>query len=311
MNKLPSIYSKYGREMDINRGVLYLSTCDYFFLSFICYPIAIGPQIARLLNQIYSSQKWKQEYDFNKKQQTTLKSILSQILPTYKQELTLTIPQNPFKAINWCYGRIFDHYLNMFVPQNWRMTDTHFYNEYGIKFIEIIGELWFGQLFVDKPIGDRCHTLPLMQDLVYRIMEKQLDFQHNYIESNGYSQRYKDNTQDMMTRYRSRPNDSLFGLGKIPKTSCLCPELRCLLRYLYLFFRESFEHFPLDHIKELKVIIEILTYILAPWSIEYKLKNPDQMILRHLSETTRLTQQQQQRYERQRKGNNIFSMRWK
>jgi len=128
--------------------------------------------------------------------------------------------------------------LSIFLPR----FGSH---EYGIKFIEIVGELWFGPKFEERPIGDRVHTLPLMQDLLHRIMERQVDF--------------------MQTQ-------------QLEKENCLCPELQCLLRYLYSFLRESFEQFPLDCIAYLRLVIEAWLYVLAPWTIPYKHCNADRRI---------------------------------
>eukprot|EP01083_Nonionella_stella_P314220 1131129_1 len=62
-----------------------------------------------------------------------------------------------------------------------------------------------------------------------------------------------------------------------------------LNRYLYPFSRESFENFPLDFIANLCIFIGMLCYVLAPikaapWSIEFKLRNPDSNIASQFKE---------------------------
>ncbi len=253
ISSLPSIYTKYGREMDVNRGIVYLSTCDYFFVEFVSYPLVIGPLIPQILNDIYSAHK----------QSMQMAEQQSMWWPM-KQSQRQSLPPNPFKAsINGWYCRVFGDYLDLFLPRTPYPKGHHNapYYLYGLKWIEIVGELWFGQRFAERPIGDRCHTLPLMQDLLYRIMEKQCDFQRQYAES--------------MPSVLPTDSHRLFGLGKIPKTSCLCPELRVLRPLLFLFLRECFEHFPLDLIAHLRVIVEMWVNVVAPWTIPYKEQRPD------------------------------------
>eukprot|EP00484_Ammonia_sp_Unknown_P019402 CAMPEP_0197039662 /NCGR_PEP_ID=MMETSP1384-20130603/16457_1 /TAXON_ID=29189 /ORGANISM="Ammonia sp." /LENGTH=879 /DNA_ID=CAMNT_0042470301 /DNA_START=62 /DNA_END=2698 /DNA_ORIENTATION=- len=328
LNKLPSIYIKYGGDIDLHRGTIYLSTCDYFFVSVICYPLKIGPQIPRILNQHFSSTKWKEHQKLATKQkQSFLAQFVSDIVGSLSPGNQLSddlhafsIPENPFTNIHHCYANVFQFYLNTFLPSNanemyqqqqQQLQQQRFYSEYGIKFIEIIGELWFGQYFHERPIGDRCHTLPLMQDLLFRIMEKQMHYQHDYaMSSPQYAQRtdtgggYK--SKSMNFEYQSSTHSRLFGSGKIPKSSCLCPELRCLLRYLYLFFRESFEHFPLDFIANLRVIIEMFCYVLAPWTIFYKFKKPDVIIQKQ--KQSQRAYLEQQRLQKNKKFGIVWSV---
>ena len=310
-DKLPSIYTKSGREIDIQKTSILLTTCDYFFMSFIVYPIIIGPEIPRLLNQIYTSKRWKHQKETNDDDLTKFK-----------------IPNNPFKMINNVYSYIFKHYLDTFLPRfpyyqyysnqyHQNQPQIH-YASYNIKFIEIVGELWFGQKFEKHPIGDRCHTLPLMQDLLFRIMEKQINYQRqiaskfqfntkkNIINQESYS--YNFDNQSLMTVNNDNNinTNTLFG-GKLPKTSCLCPELRALKKYLYFFFRESFEHFPLDFITHLKNIMEMYLYILAPWTISYKFNNPDTAI-RNQKMNDKIRWQQKQQSLKNKQNGYISSM---
>eukprot|EP01084_Bolivina_argentea_P266886 452855_1 len=251
--KLPSIYSKYGREIDSSRHIIYLSTIDYFFMSFIAYPVIVGRDIPKILNALYSSYKYEQEMSSHPNS--------NYFDWFWGSDEVDEIPINPFKHIHLYYAQIFDYYLRLFVPHTPQMHVQRSVQEFSLKFIEIIGELWFGASFSERPIGDRCETLVLMQDVLFIIMRRQIDYQYEYNAMQQQQQQYE--------------------------SSCICPELRCLLRYLYSFFRESFEHFPLDFIANLRIVIEMLCYVLAPWSIDYKLRNPDGNIALQLGENPR------------------------
>eukprot|EP01083_Nonionella_stella_P044919 120829_1 len=94
--KLPSIYSKYGREIDSSRHIIYLSTIDYFFMSFIAYPVIVGRDIPKILNALYSSYKYAQD-------------MSSHPNSNYFDWFW-------FKRIHLYYAQIFDYYLRLFVP---------------------------------------------------------------------------------------------------------------------------------------------------------------------------------------------------
>jgi len=343
LNKLPSIYAKYGGEIDLNRQTIHVSTCDFFFMSFVCFPLKIGPLIPRLLTQIYSTHNLVEGGKSPSSSSSSSSSSLhesstpSSSSASFWHQLfsaftiatsssgsndtgaKLVLPDNPFKRMHHFYARIFNFYLQTFVPSNLTQLTSYprhyasqqqqqqhvqwlqqqrFYSEYGLKFIEIIGELWFGQSFAQRPIGDRCHTLPLMQDLVFRIMEKQIDYQHQYVAShnggNGNGSRSGSSGGGMHRSFDASMRDRLFALGAIPKSSCLCPELRVLLRYLYFFLRESFEHFPLDFIAHLRHVIEMWTYVLAPWTLAYKAKHVDKFLAQQKATERAILEQQQQ-----------------
>jgi len=301
-DQLPVIYKRFGRELDASRSTVSLSTPDFLIMSVLSYPLQIGPQIPQILGDINASYRhWKGDGVGATNHHHAPSSFMTSLSGLWgdgrSRASTEPLPLNPFKAqINGEYGRVFRCYLDEFVPRRPGPDGGVVPNDYGLRFLEMVGELWFGGNFREKPIGDRCFTLPLLQDVVYRVMEKQVDFQRWFYEQRRFETNDRRphrvgaqgvGAQGVGGGGSNEAISGLFGSGGVPTESCLCPELLVLRRSLFWFFRESLDHFPLDVIAKLRLVLEMWLYVMAPWTIEIKQRAPDRAIAARREEELR------------------------
>jgi len=156
------------------------------------------------------------------------------------------------------------------VPRRDVVGSSAFPPDFSVRFLEMVGELWLSPVFRSRPIGDRCFTLPLLQDAVYRVAEKQVDHQRAYSEQRR-AQRGPPKGGGVLS------TGQLFDGGAVPRSSCLCPEALALRRPLFCFLRECLDHFPLDFVCHLRVVLELWLYAVAPWTLPFKQRASDEM----------------------------------
>jgi len=146
------------------------------------------------------------------------------------------------------YKKLFDAYLNMFLPDALKNKkkgeDRH---RKSVPFIQVFGDMWFSAPYSELPIIYRIQLLPLMNELIKRVVKTQAFHQWEW-------------------QIVGKKKTSFGTVESSP--SCLSYESQSLQRPLFQFLFQAFTQWPLDRIQDIETVVEMWLQFVTPWNIE-------------------------------------------